>query len=206
MIADKILGNVKQLTTEKKQVKVPFEWFELEKKRLSKTAEDGTAIGVCIATLVKDGDVLGETEDSIYVASVTPSHLIKIQVDSMQEMGRLGFELGNRHLSLQITEQEVKVPFDEPTFAYLKKLGFKAEEVTEQFTDFVVCKAHGHSHGEEVAHSHAHDKAKKHLHRHSQKEEEYNEESEYKSEIQNLAPKNDVAVHKGKFHSSYYMF
>ena len=88
----------------------------------------------------------------------------------MQEMGRLGFELGNRHLSLKITEQDVYVPYDEPTFSYLAKLGFEVEEVTEAFTDFIQCKAHGHSHGHEHAashtHSHGHEHAAAHTHAH----------------------------------------
>lgn len=165
MIVEKVLGNIGEFGTDKKQVKVFFEWFELEKKRLSKIAEDGTKLGVCIPELIKEGDILAQTEDNIYIASVVPSHLIKIKVSTMTEMGRLGFELGNRHLSLQISEGEVKVPFDEPTFLYLKKLGFQAEEVTESFTDFIECKAHGHSH------SHEHEE-KSHTHAHIHKEEE----------------------------------
>lgn len=156
MIVEKVLGNIGAFETDKKQVKVFFEWFELEKKRLSKTAEDGTKLGICISNLIKEGDILAQTQDSIYIASVMPSHLIKIKVSTMKEMGRLGFELGNRHLSLQISEGEVKVPYDEPTFLYLRKLGFQPEEVTESFTDFIECKAHGHSH-KEKEHSHLHE-------------------------------------------------
>ena len=75
----------------------------------------------------------------------------------MQEMGRLCFELGNRHLSLSIGEKEVSVPYDEPTFLYLAKLGFKPEKKKEKFTHFTVCHAHGHSHSHsEDTHSHSH--------------------------------------------------
>ena len=158
MIVEKVLGNIESFSTQKKQIKVFFEWFELEKKRLSKMAEDGTKLGVCISNFIREGDVLAETADNIYVASVVPSHLIKIKVSTMKEMGRLGFELGNRHLSLQISDGEVKVPYDEPTFLYLKKLGFQVVEVTESFTDFIECKAHGHSHtNHEHIHTHTHE-------------------------------------------------
>lgn len=153
MIAEKVLGNIKEQPCDKEVVNVSFEWFELEKKRLSKKATDGTAIGVCIPELLKDGDILYETDTAVYVVQVLPCRLIKIKVDTMKEMGRLGFELGNRHLSLEISDGEIKVPFDMPTYEYLKKLGFKVEDVMEQFTDFTVCKAHGHSH----SHSHRED-------------------------------------------------
>lgn len=156
MIADRILGNMITWQEECKVVKVEFAWFELEKKRISKTAEDGEVIGVCIQEKLKDGDIIGRKEDVIYVVDLRPEHLIKIHVHSMKEMGRLGFELGNRHLSLQIEEDIVRVPFDMPTFEYLKKLGFGAEEVEEKFTDFIQCKAHDHSHGQEHDHVHHH--------------------------------------------------
>ncbi len=159
MIADKILGNVNENPVEKKTVKVSFQWFELRKKRISKIAEDGTTIGVCIPDMLKEGDVIAQTDTSAYVVDVLPSHLIKIQVNTMQEMGRLCFELGNRHLSLQINENEVKVPFDRPTFEYLIKLGFHAKEVEEQFVGFIECRAHGHSHiqgNAQIEHHHEH--------------------------------------------------
>lgn len=151
MIADKILGNMETWEGKEQVVKVEFTWFELEKKRISKTADDGESIGVCIQEPLKDKDVIGKKDNTIYVVELQLEHLIKIRVHSMKEMGRLGFELGNRHLSLQIEEDTVKVPFDAPTFEYLKKLGFEAEKVNEKFKDFIECKAHGHSHG---AHSH----------------------------------------------------
>lgn len=161
MIADKILGNTDTWQEECQIVKVKFAWFELEKKRISKTAEDGENIGVCIPELLKDKDVIGRKDNVIYAVELEPEHLIKIQVHTMKEMGRLCFELGNRHLSLQIEENMVKVPFDQPTFEYLKKLGFQAEEAEEKFTDFIECKAHGqsagHSHGYNHEHSHEHD-------------------------------------------------
>lgn len=146
MIATSILGNEKEFTGNKPFAAVNFEWFELEKKRIMKTAEDGMEIGVTIEEPLHHGDIIAEAEDKIYVVKVLPCRLIKISVETMEEMGRLGFELGNRHLSLEITENEVKVPFDMPTYEYLKKLGFCVEDVQEQFANFIECKAHGHSH------------------------------------------------------------
>ena len=151
MVAETVLGNVQEQAEEAQVVPVDFEWFELEKKRIRKQAEDGTDIGVCISQELKEGDILARKEGKVYAVHVLPSKVIRIPVHTMTEMGRLGFELGNRHMSLKITEQEIVVPFDQPTYEYLLKLGFAAEEVTEQFTDFIVCKAHGHTH----THSHS---------------------------------------------------
>lgn len=151
MISDKIL----KVDIEKENstmVRVPMEWFETEKKRIKKTAEDGTEIGICIEENLHDGDVIAASGGKFYIVDIIPSKVVKITVSTMEEMGRLGFELGNRHLSLKIMGNTVLIPYDEPTFLYLKKLGFHAEEAKEKLSDFIVCKAHGHSH----EHSHSH--------------------------------------------------
>lgn len=146
MVADRLLS-VDNIEFESKQVvNVPFEWFELGKKRILKTADDGTEIGISIEETKKAGDVVAVTDFKIYVISVLPCQLIKTDVSTMEEMGRLTFELGNRHLPIKIVGNQVLVPFDEPTFNYLEKLGFNVEEITDLFDDSIVCKAHGHSH------------------------------------------------------------
>ena len=61
------------------------------------------------------------------------------------------------------------VPYDEPTFEYLKKLGFDVEVVTALFTDFIECKAHGSSHSHE--HEHSHEDGHTHEHHHSHEDE-----------------------------------
>ncbi len=152
MISDKILDiNISDKDT---VVRVPMEWFETEKKRLKKIAEDGTEIGICIEENLHDGDVIAQRGEKFYVVDIIPSKVVKITVSDMEEMGRLGFELGNRHLSLKITENTVLVPYDEPTFHYLIKLGFHVEETMEKLSDFIVCKAHGHNDGHEHGHLH----------------------------------------------------
>lgn len=58
----------------------------------------------------------------------------------MQEMGRLCFEIGNRHLSLKISDDNVLIPHDEPTEKHLKNLGFECENIIGRFDDFIVAK------------------------------------------------------------------
>ena len=155
MIADKILGNIHHgnEAPSKTVVSVPFEWFELDKHRIFKVADDGTELGIQIEESLSDGDVLAVSPDKIYAVKINKTKLVRIPVKTMEEMGRLGFELGNRHLSLQITEKDVTIPYDEPTFEYLARLGFLPQIVEDVFSDYIVCKAHGASNG----HSHSHD-------------------------------------------------
>lgn len=147
MIADHISGNVitGPKAAGKLDVPVDFEWFEASKKRMHKVAEDGTELGVMVGATIQDGDVIAETADKRYYARIKTAQLIEIPVNSMKEMGRLCFELGNRHLSLKVENDRVLVPYDHPTMEYTKKIGFEPHVIEGGFDGFLIVKAHAGS-------------------------------------------------------------
>lgn len=150
MIAEKIIGKLHD--TSKQVETVTIDWFERDKKLLRKTTSSGEDIGIRVDSPLNEGDILYEDDRKIIAVEIAPCDLISVNVGSMQEMGRLCFELGNRHLSLSISENNVKCPYDEPTFEYLKRLGFKAEKTHEKFAGYIECKAHAHTHSHEHHH------------------------------------------------------
>ncbi|NMN01075.1 urease accessory protein UreE [Bifidobacterium sp. DSM 109958] len=147
MIAKEITGNVISQTYGDGKLNVPiaFEWFETSKKRLSKVAEDGTEFGIMVGRTIQDGDVLAETDDKRYFARIKSAQLIEIPVHTMKEMGRLCFELGNRHLSLKVEDDRVLVPYDHPTMEYTKKIGYEPHIIEGGFDGFLIVKAHAGS-------------------------------------------------------------
>ena len=126
---------------------VGIEWFERGKHILRKTLPSGEEIGIKSENPLSNGDILFEDTDRVIAVKLLPCELINIKISDIKEMGRVCFELGNRHLSLLISDNSVKCPYDEPTFQYLKKLGFECEKVFDSFENFIECKAHGHHHG-----------------------------------------------------------
>ena len=154
MIIEKILG--KLTVTEKKVDTVIVDWYERDKKLLRKTTSSGEDIGIKVEQPLNDGDILFEDDRRIIAVEIAPCDLISVKVSSMTEMGRLCFELGNRHLSLSISEDTVKCQYDVPTFEYLKKLGFKVEKTHEKFAGYIECRAHAHTHSHDHGH-HSHE-------------------------------------------------
>lgn len=150
MIAEKIIGKLHE--TSKQVETVTIDWFERDKKLLRKTTSSGEDIGIRVDSPLNEGDILYEDDRKIIAVEIAPCNLVSVNVGSMQEMGRLCFELGNRHLSLSISENNVKCPYDQPTFEYLKRLGFKAEKTHEKFAGYIECKAHAHTHSHEHHH------------------------------------------------------
>ncbi len=166
MLVEKVCGKFSDYKGIGKYCKVLFDWFELEKKRIKKVAQDGTEIGIAVDEPLMDGDILGEEGGQVYVVSLKDCDLIKINISSMEEMGRAGFELGNRHMSLEIGENYIKTVYDEVTFEYLKKIGFDIEKVHERFSHYIVCKGHGHSHEHHNEHEEGHEHNHEHGHHH----------------------------------------
>lgn len=150
MIAEKIIGKLHD--TSKQVETVTIDWFERDKKLLRKTTSSGEDIGIKVDSPLNEGDILYEDDRKIIAVEIAPCDLVSVNVGSMQEMGRLCFELGNRHLSLSISENNVKCPYDEPTFEYLKRLGFDAQKTHEKFAGYIECKAHAHTHSHEHHH------------------------------------------------------
>ncbi|HJD46502.1 MAG TPA: urease accessory protein UreE [Candidatus Mediterraneibacter norfolkensis] len=153
MVVEKILGHFHE--TDKDVDTVSIEWFERDKKILKKTSKKGTEIGIRPDRPLNDGDILYEDENSIIAVEMAECELIKINVSDIMEMGRLCFEIGNRHISLSIKPDCVKIPYDAPTYEYLTKLGFDTKKVVERFTDYTECKGHAHRDGH--GHSHTHE-------------------------------------------------
>lgn len=153
MIINRVISNMNEKKPQGKLIdRVYFEWYEQEKKLFKKVSEFGQELGIQLEQPLKDGDILYEDDKKVIAAEVLPAHLTQIRVQTMEEMGRLCFELGNRHLSLLIESGRVTVPYDESTFLYLKKLGFDVKKTEDKFTGYTVC----HAHGGASAHSHTH--------------------------------------------------
>lgn len=147
MIVDKILGNISSVELGRRKAdRILLEWYEKDKKLLRKETESGQEIGLRVEHQLQDGDIVYMDDDRVIYIDILPSELIMVKVNTMQMMGRLCFELGNRHLSPSIGSGAVKVLYDDPTFEYLKKSGFEPEKITEKFSDYTVCHGHQHSH------------------------------------------------------------
>lgn len=144
IIVEKIIGIKEGI--DKRKIPVELEWFECEKGRLKKVAEDGTEFGIAVTELLKEGDILWENEMVQYYIKIKPTLLTIIEIHDKKEAARAGFELGNRHLSLKVEETRILVPYDEPTFLYLEKLGFTVRKETGIFAGYLKCRAHGHGH------------------------------------------------------------
>ena len=144
MVIETILGIKPENSGGKIIETVSFEWFEMNNKILKKVSSKGTEIGLRLSQPLFDDALLYEDNEKIICLELLPCETTRVHVHGMKEMGRVCFELGNRHLPLSIAEDSVSTPYDKPTYEYLEKLGFHCERVTEKFTPEII--VHGHHH------------------------------------------------------------
>jgi len=144
MVIETILGKKPENSGGKIIETVSFEWFEMNNKILKKVSSKGTEIGLRLSQPLFDGALLYEDNERIICLELLPCEITRVHIHGIKEMGRVCFELGNRHLPLSIAEDSVSTPYDKPTFEYLEKFGFHCERVTEKFTPEII--VHGHHH------------------------------------------------------------
>ncbi|MCI5750938.1 MAG: urease accessory protein UreE [Oscillospiraceae bacterium] len=146
MIAEKILGNIHSDKVGVPVDTVELEWFEADGKRLRKTTSGGRDIGIAVGEKLRDGDILYLDNEVCIAVTIAECELTEVKVSSMEEMGRVCFEIGNRHLPLKISADKVLIPYDGPTEQHLKNLGFSCGRTVGSFGGHIVCKVHGHEH------------------------------------------------------------
>ncbi len=115
MIIERIVGNIE--TAEKlapHKEKVYMESSDLVKRIQRVTTDHGKEIGIRLkdAKDLQDGDILYQDEKNMIVISVLADDLLVISPTSLQQMGEIAHQLGNRHLPAQFEGGEMLVQYD----------------------------------------------------------------------------------------------
>ncbi|MFP3123138.1 urease accessory protein UreE [Ectobacillus funiculus] len=115
MIIERIVGNIE--TAEKlapHKERVYMESSDLVKRIQRVTTDHGKELGIRLrdAKDLQDGDILYQDEKNMIVISVLADDLLVISPTSLQQMGEIAHQLGNRHLPAQFEGGEMLVQYD----------------------------------------------------------------------------------------------
>lgn len=136
MILNKILGNIHDdIDTQRLHVeKIQLRSDELLKRINRVTSDHGHEYGISIdkSEVLKDGDVLFKDEKNIVVVSVKSDNVLVIKPETINEMGRIAHNLGNRHLPAQFRDGMMILEYDKLVEDLLKEEGirYSREDVT----------------------------------------------------------------------------
>ncbi|MDV7765030.1 urease accessory protein UreE [Peribacillus sp. CSMR9] len=118
MIIEKIVTNIDAMDREeiakRHMEKVYLESANLVKRIQRVTTDHGHEIGIRLKELrdLKAGDVLYMDDKNMIVVDVLSDDLLVISPRSLNEMGTIAHQLGNRHLPAQFEENNMLVQYD----------------------------------------------------------------------------------------------
>jgi len=151
MIIERILDNIHDMNQEelasRHVEKVFLESADLVKRIQRVETDHGREIGIRLKDQqdLMAGDVLYMDEQNVIVIDVKSDDLLAIRPRSLEEMGMIAHQLGNRHLPAQFEKDEMLVQYDYLVEELLQELQipFQREnrKVRQAFRHI------GHSHG-----------------------------------------------------------
>lgn len=118
LIIEKIVTNIDAMDREeiakRHMEKVYLESANLVKRIQRVTTDHGHEIGIRLKELrdLKAGDVLYMDDKNMIVVDVLSDDLLVISPRSLNEMGTIAHQLGNRHLPAQFEENNMLVQYD----------------------------------------------------------------------------------------------
>ncbi|WP_299987551.1 urease accessory protein UreE [uncultured Pontibacter sp.] len=99
-----------------------IEWYETSKSRMKKKTQGGVEVLVEKSNreALEDGDLLYLSEERAILLKIKPCDCVVLYPRSLQEVGTICFEIGNKHVPIFITdENEVCVAYDAPLYQLL---------------------------------------------------------------------------------------
>jgi urease accessory protein len=108
---------------------------ERHRRRVVLTGERGTRflLDLARATVLRDGDGLVLEDGSIVRVAGKREALVEITAASPQELARLAWHIGNRHIEVEIGEQRLRIRRDSVLEEMLSRLGATLSPVEAPF-------------------------------------------------------------------------
>src|SRR3954452_3256128 len=150
MIVESVVTNIEEMEKEellkRHKEKVFLDSADLVKRIQKVTTDHGKEIGIRLKNPrdLKAGDVLFMDDKNMIIVDVLSDDLLVIRPRSLQEMGTISHQLGNRHLPAQFENDEMLVQYDYLVEELLQELQIpyqrEARKVKQAFRHI------GHSH------------------------------------------------------------
>lgn len=151
IIKDKI-GNLNSFDIGTRVIDVvAIEWYESNKRIIHKKTESGREIVLKFLNedpALTEGDVLWQDETSVVVVEIQACEAIIIHPSSMYQMASVCYEIGNKHLPVFYSNDEIMVPFETPLFRLLTAAGYDPKRESRKLLSPLKTTVSPHGHAE----------------------------------------------------------
>ncbi|KXH80830.1 urease accessory protein UreE [Sporosarcina sp. HYO08] len=147
MLITKTAGHLNDFESSNKKIDwLELEWEDLNKRILRKETENGTDVAIKLesGSTLSYGDVLFEDEDTLIAIRTKLEKVYVITPKTMQEMGKMAFEIGNRHTMCIIEDDEILVRYDQTLEKLMDEVGVSYEQSERRFKEPFKYRGHQH--------------------------------------------------------------
>ncbi|WP_078551508.1 urease accessory protein UreE [Bacillus alkalicellulosilyticus] len=147
MLIHKLIGNVKDSAVNEETIEwLELDWEELNKRILRKNTDKGREIALALEDnqSLEVGSILYQEGDVTIAVRTIKEPAFVATPKSMREMGKMAFELGNRHTPCLITDETITVRFDATLEPLFKEVGIAYEKTETRFETPFKYKGHHH--------------------------------------------------------------
>lgn len=146
---------------------VALQWYEADRRILRTTTQNGRDIAF---RLLREGQrlahndlVYADEKVAIYI-DIQPSDVIVLSPQTLPDMARACYEIGNKHSPLFLDGDELLLPYDAPMMLWLEAAGFAPRQDTRRLSHALRANSaqgvgghhHSHDHGTHSHHHHHH--------------------------------------------------
>lgn len=128
MLIQKKIGHIKSFQTANRPIDLlPVEWYETNKRIMRRPTRQGRELALKFlqeSPTLMDGDILYADEQVIIAVELLSCEALVIRTAVPQDIAAVCYEIGNRHLPLYLTDDELLVPFEEPLHRWLLANGY----------------------------------------------------------------------------------
>ena len=158
------LGDASRLNAQTRD-SVRLKWYEAERRILRTTTEGGRDIAFKLlkeGQRLHHGDVVYLSDALAISVAIEPSEVMVLSPQTLPEMARACYEIGNKRTPLFLDGNELLLPYDQPLFEWLCAAGFAPQRDHRRLSKQLPANSaqgaggHGHSHNHHD-HTHNHD-------------------------------------------------
>ena len=125
---------------------ISLTWEERQKSRQKLQTAKGNEIALALptGTRLNAGDLLPVEEGWIEVC-LAPEDVLLISPRTLQETAFVAYQVGNRHVALEISEDGLKTLYEPVLASYLRHQGIPVEQAHLPFTPVSAMSGHSHA-------------------------------------------------------------
>jgi urease accessory protein len=157
----------------KRAATVELDWDARARSRIEATDSQGRHLGIFLprGQVLRGGDALVAEDGSLVRVLAAPQAVLEVrpcaQHGSPFDLLRAAYHLGNRHVSLELQADHLKLEPDPVLADMLRGMHLIVTEAQAAFEpEAGAYAAEGHAHGHDHGHPHAHDHGHDHGHGH----------------------------------------